>query len=274
MHGQNFVALYARGDQPHQRVVLAVDRVDRPGLEADTAVAAIKRLHAVAGAGIQAVVYDGAMRGVHIDELMTSCGARGHQQGPRLRQDRRPQAARTTRPRAGSPSAPGSTTPPPVRAPTSSPPSTARSARSAWTTPARPVVLARLERTPGQTAPPRPPAATTSTSPTRCPAPPATFLAWVTPHGEPGDTDHRRADAVRVIAEGEPDFTRLYGLRNDAESFNSQLKRTLLVDRAMSLGGQRQLLDVLCYGLLHNAVNALHAAGPAGRGESAAQLAA
>lgn len=74
VHGQNFVALYARGDAPHQRVVLAVDRVPRPGQEADTAVRAITRLHQVAGSGIQAVVYDGAMRGVHIDELMTSLG--------------------------------------------------------------------------------------------------------------------------------------------------------------------------------------------------------
>jgi hypothetical protein len=90
-----------------------------------------------------------------------------------------------------------------------------------------------------------------------CPAEP--FQAWITPHALAGDSDHKTADAVRIIAEGEPDFDRLYGLRNDAESFNSQLKRSLLVDRAMSLGGYRQLLDVLCYGLLHNAVNAYRA---------------
>jgi len=82
------------------------------------------------------------------------------------------------------------------------------------------------------------------------------FLAWVTPHGEPGDTHVRRAENVRIIAEGEDDFTRLYGLRNDAESFNSQFKRSLLVDRAMSLGWRRQLLDAICYALLHNAINA------------------
>ena len=37
------------------------------------------------------------------------------------------------------------------------------------------------------------------------------------------------------------------------------IKRSLLVDRAMSLGGARQLLDVLCYALLHNAIAAHHA---------------
>ena len=70
----------------------------------------------------------------------------------------------------------------------------------------------------------------------------------------------RRAGHVRVIAEGEEPFTRLYGLRNDAESFNSMLKRSLLVDRAMSLGGARQLVDVLCFALLHNAITAHQAA--------------
>ena len=92
------------------------------------------------------------------------------------------------------------------------------------------------------------------------PCPDGAFLAWVTPHAEPGDTEHRRADAVRVIAQGEPDFASLYGLRNDSEAFNSQLKRTLLVDRAMSLGAHRQLLDVLCFGLLNNTTNAYRAA--------------
>ncbi|MGZ4566918.1 MAG: hypothetical protein ACXVFZ_08820, partial [Blastococcus sp.] len=74
VHGQNFVGLYVRGDGPHQRIVLAVDRVPRPGAEADTAVELFKRVHAVAGAGIQAAVYDGAWRGRHINHVMENCG--------------------------------------------------------------------------------------------------------------------------------------------------------------------------------------------------------
>lgn len=74
VHGQNYVGLYARGDQPHQRVVLAVDRVPRPGLEADTAVSCFQRIHPLLSAGVQAFVYDGAIRGTHIDTLMTECG--------------------------------------------------------------------------------------------------------------------------------------------------------------------------------------------------------
>lgn len=270
VHGQNYVALYARGDLPHQRVVLAVDRVDRPGLEADTAVAAIKRLHEVAGAGIQAVVYDGAMRGVHIDDLLSSCG---------VLVINKVHASAETATRRGKTSA------------------TPRwFALGTWEhdiddgacthhlaavdgavheigldDTGQGVVLDRLERK--QVKRPR-----RSTGryhfnvAYEVPCRDGAFLAWVTPHGEPGDADHRRADAVRVIAEGEADFARLYGIRSDAEAFNSQLKRTLLVDRAMSLGGRRQLLDVLCYGVLHNAMNAHRAAVADSRDQGARSL--
>lgn len=104
VHGQNYVALYARGDLPHQRVVLAVARVDRPGREAETAVAAIKALHTVAGGGIQGR----RLRRRHArqahrrpDEQLRRSG---HQQGPRLGQDRR--AQRQERPGAVAQSGP------------------------------------------------------------------------------------------------------------------------------------------------------------------------
>jgi hypothetical protein len=258
VHGQNFVALYVRGDQPHQRVVLAVDRVERPGLEADTAVAAIKRLHAVAGSGIQAIVYDGAMRGVHIDDLMTRHGLmvinKVHASAKTAA--RRGKTAATPRWFALGTWEHDTTTGQCTHTLGAVDGAVSEIALDAAGTP---VVTARLERR--QVKRPR-----RSTGryhfnvAYEVPCTHGAFLAWVTPHALAGETDHRRADAVRVIAEGEDDFTRLYGLRNDAESFNSQLKRSLLVDRAMSLGGRRQLLDVLCYGLMHNATNAHRAA--------------
>lgn len=264
VHGQNFVALYARGDGPHQRVVLAVDRVPQPGQEAATAVGSIKRLHEVVGPGIQAVVYDGAMRGTHIDELMTSTGV--------LVINKVHASAKTARRR-------GKTDP-----------ASRWFALGTWehdtTTGActhqlaavdgavsevglddagEAVVISRLDRK--QVKRPRRASGSYHFNVAyEVPCDAGAFAAWVTPHGEPGDATHRRADAVRVIAEGEPDFERLYGLRNDAESFNSQLKRSLLVGRAMSLGGRRQLLDVLCFALLQNATNQYRAcAGSAGR---------
>lgn len=268
VHGQNFVALYARGDEPYQRVVLAVDRVPAPGQEAATAVGAIKRLHQVVGAGIQAIVYDGAMRGTHIDDLMTNTGL--------LVINKVHASAKTAR-RRGKAS-----------------PASRWFALGTWEhdvpsglcthqlaavdgavsevaldDAGKPVVLGRLERK--QVKRPRRASGLYHFNVAyEVPCESGAFLAWVTPHGEPGDAKHRRADAVRVIAEGEPDFDRLYGLRNDAESFNSQLKRSLLVGRAMSLGGRRQLLDVLCYAVLHNATNEYRAAAARGARPAAA----
>ena len=257
VHGQNYVGVYARGDGPHQRVVLAVDRVERPGLEADTAVAAIRRVHAVAGAGIQAVVYDGAMRGVHIDELMTTCGV--------LVINKVHASARTAARKGRAGAGPRWHTLGTWEHETNTGSCTHQLAavdgavsEVGLDDTGAVTVLGTLDRK--QVKRPR-----RSTGrfhfnvayEVPCPAGP--FLAWVTPHGEPGDPDHRRADAVRVIAEGEPDFARLYGVRNDAESFNAHLKRTLLVNRAMSLGGRRQLLDVLCYAVLSNATAAWRA---------------
>lgn len=261
VHGQNYVALYARGDLPHQRIVLGVDRVERPGLEAETAVAAIKRLHTVAGAGIQAVVYDGAMRGVHIDDLMSTCGV--------LVINKVHSSAKTAKRKGKAGATPRWFPLGTWEHDTAAQACTHQLAaidgavhEIGLNDAGDPVVLSRLERK--QVKRPR-----RSTGrfhfnvAYEVPCTDGAFLAWVTPHGEPGDPDHRRADAVRVIAEGEDDFTRLYGVRNDAEAFNSQVKRTLLVDRAMSLGGRRQLLDVLCYGLLNNAMNAHRAAASA-----------
>lgn len=250
VHGQNFVALYVRGDGPHQRVVLGVDRVSGPGHEADAAVAAIKRLHQVAGAGIQAIVYDGAMRGVHLDDLMTGCG---------LVVINKVHSSAKTAARKGKSTKPRWFTLGTWEHDTPTGECTHQLAavdgavsEIGLDEAGKPVVLARLDRKQVK-RPRRSTGRYHFTIGYDIPCGAGSFTAWVTPHALAGEDDHRRADAVRVIAEGEDDFTRLYGLRNDSESFNSQLKRTLLVDRAMSLGAQRQLLDVLCYAVVHNA---------------------
>ena len=256
VHGQNYVALYVRGHAPHQRIVLAVDRVCKPGLEAETAVRAFQQLHQVAGAGIQALVYDGAMRGVHIDELMTGCGV--------LVINKVHASAKTARRK-------GKITTPRWFALGTWEHDLAGGATCTHQLAAldgavheigvaddgQPVVLSRLERKQVK-RPRRGTGRFHFNVGYHVPCAGGGFLAWVTPHGDPTDTDHRRADTIRVIAEGEPDFDRLYPVRSDAESFNSQLKRSLLVDRAMTLGGKRQLLDVLCFGLLNNAITAHH----------------
>lgn len=261
VHGQNYVAWSVRGPAAHQRVVLAVDRVPRPGQEADAAVAAFRRLHEVAGKGIQAVVYDGAMRGAHIDELMTGCG---------VVVVNKVHASAKTAARRGKSAPPRWFTLGTWEHETPDGSCTHHLAavdgavsEIALDDAGTPVVLSRLHR--AQVKRPRRSSGRWHFNVAyTVPCPHGSFQAWVTPHALAGEADHKRADAVRVIAEGEDDFTTLYGLRNDAESFNAQLKKTLLVDRAMSLGARRQLLDVLCFAVLHNAVNDYRARAAAG----------
>jgi len=257
VHGQNYVAWSVRGPASHQRVVLTVARVARPGHEADTAVSAFQRLHEVAGAGIQAVVYDGAMRGAHIDELMTGCGvvAINKVHASAKTASRR---GKTANPRWFTLGTWQHDTPAGLCSHALAAVDGAIS-EIGLDDAGAPVVLSRLHR--AQVKRPRRASGRWHFNVAyTVPCAHEQFLAWVTPHGLAGEPDHRRADAVRVIAEGEDDFTTLYGLRNDSESFNAQLKRTLLVDRAMSLGASRQLLDVLCFAIMHNAANEYRAA--------------
>jgi hypothetical protein len=89
-----------------------------------------------------------------------------------------------------------------------------------------------------------------------CPTEP--FTTWLSP--QPNSGDLSRPHNLRVIPEDDPDFQQLYRLRNDSENFHSNLKRTLLCDRAMSLGWRRGLLDVYAFALMNNALTEARAA--------------
>lgn len=71
-HG--YVAWHARGPAPYQRIDLALAHIPAPGAEAATAVTLLRDVHRAAGPGIQAVVYDGAFHGTHIDHIMRTYG--------------------------------------------------------------------------------------------------------------------------------------------------------------------------------------------------------
>ena len=63
-------------------------------------------------------------------------------------------------------------------------------------------------------------------------------------HGTTDDTgksEYWRAENIRQIAPGDPDYVRLYGRRSDAESINRNLDDTLYLRRVHSIGAQRQL---------------------------------
>ena len=78
------------------------------------------------------------------------------------------------------------------------------------------------------------------------------FTLWLSPHAT--EADETLPEHLRLLPPDDPDFKRLYGLRNDSESFNSQFKRSLLVDRAASVGWERQLFDVFGFAVLQNSL--------------------
>ena len=75
-------------------------------------------------------------------------------------------------------------------------------------------------------------------------------------HGDANDEKRgfNRAENVRAIPAGTPDFNRLHVLRSDAESINRGLEDTLFLNRAGSLGWRRQRLELLGYALLVNSL--------------------
>jgi hypothetical protein len=244
IHGNNFVAVHARGDQPGQRVILGIDRVDAPGREADTATALIERIWAAAGPGITAAVYDGAFRGVHIDRLMRRCGLVVIN---KLHAATRTDTDSTSRRR-------------PLMVHTH--PAGKRSTCThmlhiengtvidvGLADDGSPVTVATAHRQQVK----RTRRADGSYRFSLCvtlPCRHGEIRLWLSPHAtvdDPGRPDH-----LRLLPPDDDDFAVLYGLRNDSESFNSQYKRTLLVDRATSVGWERQLFDILTFAILEN----------------------
>ncbi|WP_157544530.1 hypothetical protein [Nocardioides halotolerans] len=281
-HG--YVAWHARGRGRYQRIDLALAHVPAPGAEAATAVALLREVHRAAGAGIQAVVYDGAFRGVHIDEIMRNYGY--------LVLAKQATSATTTDATSGTAGADGArgegeevATTQLVMTPAG------RRARSYPLGPVThhlptgpchhqlatvggqvveidldeagdPVVTSIPDR--GQVKRVR-----RSTGAfhfnvafrIECPIEP--FTVWLSPH--PGkDADARRPENLRIIPTTDPDAQRLQGIRSDAESFHSHYKRTLIVNRAMSLGAYRGLIDLYCFAIYNTALTEYHHAQRSG----------
>jgi hypothetical protein len=77
------------------------------------------------------------------------------------------------------------------------------------------------------------------------------------------DEDRRRkfnrTEHVRPIPPDDPDYRRLYPRRADSESINRALDDSMWLGRAHSVGGRRQLVDLLGFAIAVNSV-ALHRA--------------
>lgn len=63
-----------------------------------------------------------------------------------------------------------------------------------------------------------------------------------------------RSENFRLIPPDDPDYERLYPLRSDSEANNRQLEDTLWINRAHSNGADAQLLDLLGYALVYNSI--------------------
>jgi len=257
-HG--YVAWHARGRGPYQRIDLALAHIPAPGAEAATAVALLRDVHRAAGAGIQVVVYDGAMRGAHIDQVMRNYGylvlAKHHTSAAR---DPNTQLATTDL--VMTPSGRRARSHPlgPVAHDLPTGPCHHHLATVGGQVvelgldeAGDPVVVSVPNR--GQVKRVR-----RSTGAYHfnvgyrldCATEP--FTVWLSPHpGKDGDT--RRSENLRVIPATDPDAQRLQGIRSDAESFHSHYKRTLIVNRAMSLGAHRGLIDLYCFALYNTAL--------------------
>ena len=256
VHGINYVAWHMRGPRPYQRVILHVTAVPGPGQEADTAVRSLAEIRAALGDGVQVVVYDGALRGVHIEAIMRRYGyvvlckpptETSSTATPSLLRLPGGRAARSTVLGTWEHAPGGRRCLHHVAAVDGAP---CEIALDETGDPALVAQLARrqVKRPRGKDGRYRFSAAY------EIPCTQGPFWVWLSPHAERGDADAHRAETFRIITAGDPDGARLYGIRSDAESHHSQFKQTLRNSRAMSLGAARGLLDQYAYALGHNAV--------------------
>lgn len=253
--GHAYVAWHTRGPGPYQRVVLAINHVDRPGQEANTAVRLLGDIHNAARDGIQIAIYDGALRGTHIEQIMTRYGYLVIASQPAYRD---PDLTTTDSVKASGgkrkPSLPLGVTS--HNTPTGPCVHTLAAVGGAVAEidldeTGDPVVRTYLTRGAVKRAR-RSDGRYHFNVGYRVPCPQGPFDVWLSPHPpHPGDP---RPEHLRVLPDSDPDTARLKGLRSDAESVHSQFKRTLITDRAMALGWRRGLIDYYCYAWYSNAL--------------------
>lgn len=270
-HG--YVCWHTRGIKAYQRIDLAATYIPEPGTEAATAVRLLRDVHRAAGTGIQAVIYDGALRGVHINEIMRDYGylvlAKQHTDA-HSSDPTRTQLVQTPNGRRARSYPLGVVT---HDLPTGTCHHTIAAAAGTvveidLNDQGDPVVIGTLTRKAVKRAR-RANGRHHFNVGYELTCPTENFTVWLSPHPGNDSSDASRAEHLRVIPNDDPDALRLYGLRSDAESFHSNYKRTLIVNRAMSLGWRRGLTDLYCFSLYNNALTEYRAAAAERHGASA-----
>ena len=73
-------------------------------------------------------------------------------------------------------------------------------------------------------------------------------------YNDPDKDSFNRAENIRQIPPGDPDYERLKGRRSDAEAANRQIDADLYLRRAHSVGAYRQLFDLIGFAFAQNSL--------------------
>lgn len=235
--------------------MLHLGHIEHPGGEAAAAVELLGDLHRTAADGIQVVIYDGAFRGAHLEEVMTRYGYLVIAKQPAYTDE---ELATTPVVRTIDGKRVRSL---PLGLVTHDTPSgscvhtlaaiNGVAVELGLDDSGDPAIRSALQRGAVKRAR-RQNGGYHFNVGYRLTCPLGDFDVWLSPHPQrPGDP---RPEALRILPDGDPDNLRLRGLRSDAESVHSGFKRTLLVERAMALGWRRGLLDYYAYAWYTNAM--------------------
>jgi hypothetical protein len=255
--GIKFVLVAARTADPHGRIILDLEWVPQAGAEARVAMDCFTRLAPLVP-GAQGVVYDTALRGVHHQTLLRDLGllpvnrvaaAHAGARKPRRGEGRRVEKSAHVEDRA----------------------ITVDGHERVISLYARggAIGIGELNEAGELTYTPLPRIRTHRNHDKnghyrwycdfRLPEHHGNGTITVRMHNNAQDAARRfnRTENVRAIPPGDPDFARLYPRRLDAESINRGVDDSLWIGRAHSLGHARQLLNLIGFALMVNAL-ALH----------------
>lgn len=256
VQGHGYVAFHARGPGTYERVTLSISHIPSPGQEAATALAALADIHRHIKGGIETVVYDGAMRGAHIDHIMSKFGYLVIAKQPELDTTGDHVTAGFVLNADGKryPNYPLGTVTHQTATGTCAHHLVAINGRPAdvgLDESGDPVVIAHLERGPIKRAR-RKNGKYHFNAAWVVPCAGGGFTTWLSPHAKrDGDP---RPEILRLLPDGDPDHLNIRGIRSDAESSHSQFKRTLMTERAMSVGWRRGLIDYYAFAWYSNAM--------------------
>ena len=253
--GTKFVLLAARGTAVHSRIILDAAYVPKPGAEAATAMDCLHRTAPLVP-GAQAVVYDTALRGVHHQTILRDLGllpinrvtaAKASSKKPR-RDTRDHRVEKTVLVEVKT-----------IELPDGTARQVSLYAQGGAICVGVLDVTGEMHLTPLQRIRTHRNADKSGYrwyNDYLLPDDLGRAVVTVRLHGDKTDADRgfNRAENVRPIPPGDPDFVTLFRRRNDAESINRALEDTMWLRRAHSLGYRRQLLNLLGYALSVNSL--------------------